>query len=85
MVEQGSLLLWSYLSSCQSTIGFYGTSPEYLRQPRFGHKVESIDFINNSGLECGLLYTSYTWPFPIIQIKDKHIRSPNVQIYESNY
>lgn len=78
-------MLWSYLSSCQSTVGLYGTSPKYLRQPRFGHKVESIDLINNSGLERELLHTSYTRPFLIIQVKDKHIRSPNAQIYESNY
>ena len=83
-VERGSLLLRSRPSSCQPIAGFHSTGTGYLRQTRFGHKVESIDLINNSGLERRPLRASHTWPSPIIQIKDKHIKLPNTQKHGLN-
>lgn len=83
-IERGSLLLRSCPSSCQPTVGLYSTGLGYLYQPRFGHKVESIDLTNDSGLERRSLYASHTRPSPIIQIKDKRIRSPNIQIHGPN-
>ena len=83
-VERGSLLLRSRPSSRQPTAGLHGTGTGYLRQPRFGHKVESIDLTNDSGSERGPLRASHTRPSPIIQIKDERTRSPIAQEYGPN-
>ena len=68
-----------YPLSCQFTTGLHGTSTGYLRQPRFRHKVESMDLTNDSGSECRPICAFHTWPSPIIQIKNNCIRSPNCQ------
>lgn len=83
-VERESLLLWSRLSNRQPTAGLHSISLGYLCQPRFGHKVESINLTNNSGLEREPFCASYTWSFLIIQIKNKCIRLPNAQIHGPN-
>ena len=48
------------------------------------YKIESINLINNSGLEYGLLCASYTRPSPIIQIKNECIKSLNTQKHGPN-
>ncbi|MCJ1343642.1 hypothetical protein MMC31_001838 [Peltigera leucophlebia] len=78
-VEQGSLLSRFRPSNCQLTAGLHGTSTGYLRQPRFGHKVELIDLTNDYSSEHGSICASHTRPSPIIQIKNKRIRPPNRQ------
>ena len=51
LIKWGLLLLQSRPSSHQPTASFHGTGPGYLRQPRFGYKVESIDLTNDSGMK----------------------------------
>ena len=58
-IEQGSLLSRFRPSTHQPTAGLHETGTRYLRQLRFGHKVESIDLTNNSGLERGPLCASH--------------------------
>ena len=64
--------------------GLHGISTRYLRQPWFGHKVESINLTIDSGLERRPLRAFHTRLSPIIQIKDERIRLPNAQKHGLN-